>query len=307
MGRVFLVWRLAAADVRRHPVEAALLVLAITAATATLTLGLALHGVTSNPYQPGLRAATAGPDVVASVLNLASPPAAQGLAVGRRTGSETARGARGRPQQGGETIFANGMAPSAKRMAELDALVHAPGVSGHSGPYPVAWATLRLHGITAGVAAEGRDLASTVVDQPLVTQGHWVGSGEAVVEQGYADALGIHVGDAITLDGRPFRVVGLAVTAAVPEYPYAQFGFGGNPFPDPGLIWLTRADTKRLATASASPCPIILNLKLRDPASATAFVNASLELAADTDLSPDHPADGREARRGRADCALPDR
>ena len=36
MGRLFLIARLAAADVRRHPVEAALLVIAITAATATL-------------------------------------------------------------------------------------------------------------------------------------------------------------------------------------------------------------------------------------------------------------------------------
>ena len=49
-----------------------LLLLAITAATTTLTLGLALHGVTSQPYQQ-TRAATAGPDVVA-------------YAAGRRTG-----------------------------------------------------------------------------------------------------------------------------------------------------------------------------------------------------------------------------
>ena len=47
MSRFFVVRRLATADVRRHPVEAALLLLAITAATATLTLGLALHGVTN--------------------------------------------------------------------------------------------------------------------------------------------------------------------------------------------------------------------------------------------------------------------
>jgi len=41
-----------------------LLLLAIVAATATLTLGLALRGVTGQPYQH-TRAATAGPDVVA--------------------------------------------------------------------------------------------------------------------------------------------------------------------------------------------------------------------------------------------------
>ena len=152
MGRAFLVWRLAAADVRRHPVEAGLLVLAITAATATLTVGLALYGVTSSPYQR-TRAATAGPDVVASLLNLAQPPTGRGRGVGR---------------QQGETIFGN-LGPSNKRMADLRALVRAPGVTGHSGPFPVAWATLRVHGLIAGVAAEGRDRTAANVDQPLVT------------------------------------------------------------------------------------------------------------------------------------------
>ncbi len=63
MGRVLLVCRLAALDMRRHVTQAVLL-LAITAATIVLTLGLALHGVTSQPYQQ-TRAATRGPDVVA--------------------------------------------------------------------------------------------------------------------------------------------------------------------------------------------------------------------------------------------------
>src|SRR5258708_26673100 len=63
MGRILLVCRLAARDLRRHPAQAGLL-LAITAATTTLTLGLALHGVTSRPYQQ-TRAATSGPDAVA--------------------------------------------------------------------------------------------------------------------------------------------------------------------------------------------------------------------------------------------------
>ena len=67
MGRLLLIWRLALRDLRHRPVQAVLLLLAITAATSTLTLGLALNGVTSGPY---LRtaAATNGPDVAASVL-----------------------------------------------------------------------------------------------------------------------------------------------------------------------------------------------------------------------------------------------
>src|SRR5580700_2115722 len=66
LSRTVLIWRLAARDLRRRPAQAFLLLLAITAATATLTLGLALHGVTSQPYQQ-TRAATRGPDIVAQV------------------------------------------------------------------------------------------------------------------------------------------------------------------------------------------------------------------------------------------------
>src|SRR5215216_1273654 len=56
MGRLLLVGRLAARDLRRRPAEAALLLLAITAATSVLTLGLVLSGVIS------------GPDVVADLF-----------------------------------------------------------------------------------------------------------------------------------------------------------------------------------------------------------------------------------------------
>ena len=63
-ARLALIGRLAVRDLRRRPAQAALLLIAIMAATTTLTLGLALHGVTSQPYQR-TRAATAGPDLVA--------------------------------------------------------------------------------------------------------------------------------------------------------------------------------------------------------------------------------------------------
>jgi hypothetical protein len=59
MGKVLLVGRLVARDLRHRPAQAVLLLLAITAAAATLTLGLALHGVTSQPYQQTGRRPTA--------------------------------------------------------------------------------------------------------------------------------------------------------------------------------------------------------------------------------------------------------
>ena len=223
MGKVLLVCRLAARDLRWRPVEAALMLLVITAATTTLTLGLALSGMTSHPYLD-TRTATAGPDVVAQ----SSGPAKGG----------------GSP-------------------AGLTALEHAPGVIGHSGPYPVASPALRANGHTvpaaSGFVAEGRDQAASL-DQPKVTQGRWVRPGGVVVEPTYATELGVRTGDWITLDGRAFRVVGLAVTAAWPSVNA------------PGLIWLTRADARSLATA-ADPLSYLLNLKLADPATATAFAN----------------------------------
>ena len=61
MGRAALVARLIARDLQRRPAQAALLLLVIMAATTTLTLGLALAGVTSKPYEQ-TRHATSGPD-----------------------------------------------------------------------------------------------------------------------------------------------------------------------------------------------------------------------------------------------------
>jgi ABC-type lipoprotein release transport system permease subunit len=181
MGRLLLIWRLAARDLRRRPAEAALLLLAITAATMTLTLGLGLRGAISKPYQ-STRAATAGPDVVA---NVASDP--------------------------------NSGAPA--DLAGLKALADAPGVVGHSGAYPVFWAKLEARGRTLDARVEGRDTAPAPINQPKLTQGNWLRGGGVVVEAAFSDALGVGAGDPVTLGGRSFRVAGVAVTAAAAPYP----------------------------------------------------------------------------------------
>ena len=251
MGRIVLVCRLAARDLRRHPAQALLLLLVITAAMATLTLGLILYGVTRQPYEQ-TRAATAGPDVVAATAGV-------------------------------QWIYSSGSAGqsteiSASDFSRLAALPHAPGVTAHSGPYPVAWPVLRAHGITAEAMAEGRDEARAAVDQPKVIQGTWVRRGGVVVERAFADALGVHVGDHITLDGRRFRVAGIGVTAAVPVFSQVCF-YGGcswidgkSPSFDTGLVWLTQAAARSLATPG-DPLTYYLNLKLKDPAAAPVFVS----------------------------------
>jgi putative ABC transport system permease protein len=177
LSRTLLVGRLAGRDLRHRPAQAVLLLLAITAATATLTLGLALHGVTSQPYQQ-TRAATNGPDVVAQLSSAA---------------------VRHQPGQ------AN---PGPQILAQVNALVHGSGVTGHSGPYPLAGAIVAARGLTAQVEVEGRSQAPASLDQPKVTAGGWVRGGGVVLERTFAEALGVGVGDRITLNGRPFRVTG---------------------------------------------------------------------------------------------------
>jgi ABC-type lipoprotein release transport system permease subunit len=64
--------------------------------------------------------------------------------------------------------------------------------------------------------------------------------------------------------------VGVAVTAAIPLYPEVSC-LAGHCVPGVGLVWVTRADARRLA-----PDGYVLNLKLDDPAAAPAFVDARL-------------------------------
>jgi hypothetical protein len=217
-------------DLRHRPVEAVLIVLAIGAAAATLTLGLVLNGVTANPYA-ATRQATRGPDVVAAGTTSAS----------------------------------------------LMALAAAPGVTGHSGPYPVAGVTVRAGRVTAPAEAEGRAVTTAAVDQPKLIQGGWVRPGGAVVERSFAQALGVQIGGTISLNQRSFTVSGIAVSAAMPEFPQVCYDILCNaPVLHPfavGLVWVTEADVRTLAT-SANPLDYLLNLRLADPARAGAFVSA---------------------------------
>jgi ABC-type antimicrobial peptide transport system permease subunit len=235
MGRVLLVGRLAARDMRRHLAQTVLLLLAITAATAILTLGLALHGVTARPYQQ-TRAATRGPDAVASLQN----------------------------------------------PAQAMALIHAPGVTGHSGPYPLVNGVVHVRGLTAGVEAEGRTQAPAAADQPKLTAGRWVRPGSVVIERTFAEALGAGVGDRITVNGQLFTVAGIAVTAAIAPYPNicysgcditAYMHSAGIGAKNTGLIWMTEPDAIKLASAADPLTDYVLNLKLSDPAQAQAFAN----------------------------------
>ena len=171
MGTCRLVARLALRDTLRHGAQALLLVLVIATSTTVLALGLALNGVTVHPYEQ-TKAATKGPDVVAYLPVMHQP---------------------------GEQSQPPGLAT---------ALMHARGVTGASGPYPMAAAVIRVNGLTAGVEAEGRSESSAAVDQPKVTAGSWVRPGGVVIERTFAEALNVGVGARVTLNGLPYKVDG---------------------------------------------------------------------------------------------------
>ena len=129
-----------------------------------------------------------------------------------------------------------------------------------------------------------------MVDQPELVEGSWVSDGGVVLEAAFANALDVGVGDPVTLDGRSFEVVGVAVTAAMPPYPeascFSPCMVGATPDEladadlvpgmvfNPGLVWLTAADVRSLTTDSDS-LSYVMNLKLAEPDEAQAFVDAN--------------------------------
>ena len=230
-GRALLLFRLARQDIRHHFAQALLLVVAIAVATAALTMAFALNGVNSNPFQQ-TKAATKGPDVVAQTIGKPGSP--------------------------------NTSVTSPAQLAALVALNHAKGVEAHSGPYPMATAAMASTGIVTEASVEGRQPGVAAVDQPKVTDGTWIRSGGVVVERSFAQAANLRIGQAITLNGHPFQVVGFAVSTA----------FDG--FPGISLMWATEAAARSLA-AKAAPLTYYSNLKLSDasPRAVAAFVNAN--------------------------------
>jgi putative ABC transport system permease protein len=222
-----LVTMLAAADIRRRPAQAALLFIALAAAATTLTMALALAATSNSPWDR-TQAATLGPDVVGSTALYADP--------------------RGHPQQAGR--------------AALTGLTRAAGVVAAAGPFQTDMLPggLSVRGIKVTVEVEGRPAAPTAVDRPAVTAGRWVRPGGVVVEQSFAQALGVRPGDRITLSGRPFTVAGLAVSTV--RAPYPQFMIG--------QAWVTEADAARLAAAGAGVADVI-DLRLANRAAAAPF------------------------------------
>ena len=149
-------------------------------------------------------------------------------------------------------------------------------MTAYSGPFPVTWTLLEKGQTTESAEVEGRSSGSSPVDRPKLMQGTWVRRGGVVLEASFASAIGIHVGDRLSLGGSSLEVTGIAVTAAIPAYPgvcgrpIGCFLLGNIGSYNPGLVWATEFDAAHIA-GSSGPEAYVLNLKLNDPGKARAF------------------------------------
>ena len=217
MSRLRLCLRLAIRDARRRAGETVLLFTALAVAAATLTIGLVLHGQTAGPYDQ-TRQRTNGPDVVAVLF-----PAPN------QTVTPTDR-------------------------SRLRTVAEHPEVSARSKPFPVGWTSIEAHGISGVAEVQGRDSTSSPVDRPQIVSGHWVGTPGVVIERAFARAMDVSVGDSVDIGGQAMRVVGVAVSAAIPPYPQLCTIGCILDRPDwfsaePGLVWTSRHRVTALATA----------------------------------------------------------
>lgn len=267
MSRMRLAVRLTGRDLRRRVIETTLLFLALAVAATTLTIGLVLHGQTAAPYAL-TRTHTAGPDIVAALFP------------GPHT-TDTAAG-----------------------FIRLRTVAQRPQVSSRSRPFPTTWAPIDAHGVRGVAEVQGRDSSPSAVDRPQVVSGRWVGSDGVVVERAFAQAMGLSVGDRLDLGGDQERVVGIAVSAALPPYPQVCtigciLDRPGWFSAQPGLVWTSRHRATALASAR-EPLVFFQYLKLRDASSAPAFAHryGAGEAAADRpQLDPWQDVAARQAEQ----------
>jgi putative ABC transport system permease protein len=255
MGTVLLVFRLAARDVRRHLAQAALLVVAIAAAAATLTMGLAMNGVTSQRPYTATRAATKGPDVVAYLTS-----SSQALPLIHAPGVKASSG---------PYPVASGVIRFDGRTADVFAEGRSITPAAVDQPLPTAGTWVRPGGVV---------IERTFADALGVSVGNDVRlDGKSFTVSGIA----------VTAAQAPYPNLCngtlLASTPAASKFSNACPPSFSIPFlalrghvelsssDEVGLIWMTRADVIKL-TSNASPLTTYaLNLKLTNPDNAQTF------------------------------------
>ena len=191
-------------------------------------------------------------------------------------------------------------------------LAGAPGVTAHSGPFPVTWTVLPTGHTTGSAEVEGRR-RRTVRCRSTEAAARQLGPTR---RSGRRGRLRKHARPPRRRSAQPRRhhVPGRRdgghrrhprLSEDLCARPRAASWPTGSPPHNPGLIWATQADAARIA-GPPDPTPTILNLKLNDPSTAPAFAdryNADSSPAAPYLLSWQTIRDGdaQDARQGAAD------
>ena len=233
-----LAARLAGRNLRRRPGQALLLLLTLTIATGVLGVAMSVYGSADAPWDRTWRA-TDGFHVSFVVYHP--------------------------PDEAGD----RGLVAELRRRASR--LTDAPGVVAAGGPWSHLYGSVRVAGGDEDLTAEVRDPGPYPVDQPLVTDGAWLGDGGGVVlEGGLAATLRAGAGDTVTIQGRPFPVRGVAETVSRGRFPLSR----------PAQVWVTPETASHLRDLGMREEGFELQLRLADPGAAAEFVAAHEALTA---------------------------
>ena len=172
----------------------------------------------------------------------------------------------------------NGDPQTPAQPSDLAPLEHAPGVVAYSGPFPVTWASLQSAGTRATAEVEGRSCRALRGRPAEADPGH-LGPTRRSGRRGRRSrrCLGLHVGDRVSLGGSSFQVVGIAADGRLPhlsggERPRQLPGgdLGSNSI---GLVWVPEADVAHACGRRVGTRLLHMDLKLADPAAAQAFAD----------------------------------
>jgi putative ABC transport system permease protein len=238
-----LVLRLARRNLLRRPGHAVLLLVTLTVATLTLGTALAMQGLSDGGWERLWRA-TDGPHVTFISFQTTGDP-----------GDARLTDLRGRAVE----------------------MAGSPEVAAVGGPWNHLLGHLQIPGGREDVTVEVRDPGRSPVDQPLVTDGHWLRHrGGVVLERSLADALDLGAGDTVTFSGGRFPIVGVARSVSAGTFPLNR----------PGQVWVDPETAAVMRDQGMGDDGFVLELRLDDPERAPAFAEAHADLAeADPDTA----------------------
>ncbi|MGN6678240.1 MAG: FtsX-like permease family protein, partial [Streptosporangiaceae bacterium] len=129
---------------------------------------------------------------------------------------------------------------------------------------------------TVNLSAQVRRPGNSRVDQPLITAGRWLGSGEGIVlEDGLAHTLHVRPGDAVLIQRHRFIVRGVAMTVSQGRFPLTR----------PALVWVTPQTARVMRSLGMTSDGFEMEVRLANPAQAPAVAAAYSALNKDTPTS----------------------